>query len=171
MILSAEEILKAIENGDIVIDPFNESQLNPNSYNLKLHNELFILKDSILDMKKESSFEKITIPEAGIVLEPGELYLGRTLEYTETRNYVPLIEGRSSLGRLGISIHSTAGFGDVGFKGYWTLEISVVKPVRIYPFVEVCQIYYCELKGKAPLYKGKYQDSRDIKVSQMFKEF
>ncbi|MCS7299801.1 MAG: dCTP deaminase [Spirochaetia bacterium] len=170
--LTSSRIIEEIKNGNIVIDPFDEKYLNPNSYNLRLHNELLELTDEKLDMKKKSNYTRITIPEEGFTLLPGKLYLGRTLEYTITKNFVPMIEGRSSIGRLGISIHATAGFGDIGFEGYWTLEISVIKPVVIYPFVEICQIYYCEVSGKIDrTYKGKYSKSNDIVVSKMYEEF
>jgi dCTP deaminase len=93
-------------------------------------------------MKKNNSLTKIMISEKGLILKPNILYLGRTVEYTKTNNLVPMLEGRSSIGRLGLFIHVTAGFGDVGFSGYWTLEIFCIHPVKIYPFIEVCQIYY-----------------------------
>ena len=103
-------------------------------------------------------------------MNPGRLYLGRTVEYTETKGYVPMIEGRSSIGRLGMFIHVTAGFGDVGFCGYWTLEISCIQPVRIYPGIEICQIFYHEITGDVIEYNGKYQNSKDIQQSLIFKE-
>lgn len=171
MILTSKKILEEMENGNIVIDPFNKELLNPNSYNLRLHNELFELTDEIIDMKKPTNYNKLVIPESGLLLKPGKLYLGRTVEYTITKNYVPMIEGRSSIGRLGISIHTTAGFGDIGFEGYWTLEISVVQPVIIYPFVEICQIYYCSTLGDIEkFYSGKYSKSKDIIVSKIYEE-
>ena len=169
--LSGKEIEKKLGK-DIVIEPFNKNQLNPNSYNLKLHNELLIYDEDILDMKKENKTKTIIIPEEGLVLEPGKLYLGRTVEYTETNNYVPMLEGRSSIGRLGLFIHVTAGFGDVGFKGYWTLEIFCVQPIRIYPSVEVCQIYYHGLDGEYEEYSsGKYQKNKGIQPSLLYKDF
>ncbi len=172
MILSSKKILEEIEKGNIVIDPFDRRLLNPNSYNLRLHNELFELTDDVIDMKKPTSYKRLVIPESGLLLEPGRLYLGRTVEYTVTKNYVPMIEGRSSIGRLGISIHATAGFGDIGFEGYWTLEISVIKPVIIYPFIEICQIYYCAVLGEIEeVYKGKYSKSNDIIISKIYEEF
>lgn len=170
MILTYSEILKEIKNGNIVIEPFNINQLNPNSYNLRLHDELLLITDEIIDMKKPTSYVKIKIPPEGYILEPGKLYLGRTYEYTITKNYVPMIEGRSSIARLGISIHSTAGFGDIGYEGFWTLEITVVKPVKIYPLVEICQIFYVKPLGELTFYKGKYQGSRDILVSKIYEE-
>jgi len=171
MILSGHEI-KANLGKDIVISPFEDKQLNPNSYNLRLHNELLVYQNKTLDMKQENLADKIVIPPEGLVLEPSKLYLGRTLEYTETHSHVPMLEGRSSVGRLGLFIHITAGFGDVGFKGYWTLEIFCVQPIRVYPGVEVCQIYYHSIQGKYEKYtSGKYQNNKDIQVSMLYKDF
>jgi len=171
MILTGPEIVKQIHKGNIDIKPFEEKRLNPNSYNLRLHNKLLLINEGVLDMKEKSAYREIEIPETGFLLEPGHLYLGRTFEKTRTDNLVPMIEGRSSIGRLGISIHATAGFGDIGFNGYWTLEISVIQPVVIYPFVDICQIYYVEAKGKRIPYEGKYQRNEDIQVSGIFREF
>lgn len=171
MIITASEIRKAMKRKDIIIDPYDEKLLNPNSYNLRLHNELYVLQEGCLDMKKACAYDMLTIPPEGLVLEPNKLYLARTVEHTTSKKYVPLIEGRSSIGRLGIFIHATAGFGDVGFSGYWTLEISVIQPIRIYPFVEIAQIYFHTVKGKIEPYKGKYQNNRGIQISEIYKEF
>lgn len=173
MILSGKEIKNRMAKGDIIIRPFDEKQLNPNSYNLKLHNELIVYDEPVLDMAKDNAYHIIKIPKEGLVLEPGKLYLGRTVEFTETQNLVPMLEGRSSIGRLGIYIHVTAGFGDVGFAGCWTLEIQCVQPVRIYPFVDICQIYYHTIEGEYEGYssKGKYQGATGIQTSQIWKEF
>lgn len=171
MILSGKEILKR-KDQDIIIEPFNENQVNPNSYNLRLHNELMVYENSPLDMKEENSAEKIIIPEDGLLLDSRKLYLGRTIEYTETHNLVPMLEGRSSVGRLGLFVHVTAGFGDVGFKGYWTLEIFCVQPIKIYPSVEICQIFYHSVEGDVDPYKsGKYQGNKDIQASMLYKDF
>ncbi len=171
MILSGLEIKKNM--GDkIKIEPYNEKALNPNSYNLKLHNEFLVYDDYLLDMKKANTAKKIVIPDDGLILEPGKLYLGRTHEYTETDGYVPMLEGRSSIGRLGLYIHVTAGFGDVGFKGFWTLEIHCIQPIKIYPFVEICQIYYHSIEGEYTKYiSGKYQGNTDIQPSLLYKDF
>jgi dCTP deaminase len=83
-----------------------------------------------------------------------------------------MLEGRSSIGRLGMFIHVTAGFGDVGFSGFWTLEIFVIQPLRIYPGVEICQIYYHNIDGAYDQYKsGKYQNNSDIQPSLLFRDF
>lgn len=171
MILSGKEIKKRLGK-DIFIEPFQESRLNPNSYNLTLHNELLLYDTQELDMKVSNKTKKITIPDEGFVLSPGQLYLGRINEYTKTFNLVPMLEGRSSIGRLGLFIHVTAGFGDVGFCGYWTLEIFCIHPIRIYAGVEICQIYYHTIEGEhEPYSKGKYQNNHGIQPSMLFKDF
>lgn len=171
MILSGKEIQSRLGK-DIVIEPYTPEQINPNSYNLRLANELLIYNESTLDMKQKHTATQITIPEEGLLLEPNRLYLGRTVEYTETHHLVPMLEGRSSIGRLGLFIHITAGFGDVGFKGFWTLEIFCIHPIRIYPNVEICQIYYHSVLGETEEYKsGKYQNNRSIQMSMLYKDF
>jgi dCTP deaminase len=175
MILTGPEIRRQIELGNIVIDPFDLSRINPNSYNLSLHEDLYVYKlgpDGVLDMKQKTEIEKVTIPEGGLVLQPGTLYLGRTVERTETHNLVPMLEGRSSIGRLGLFIHVTAGFGDVGFNGFWTLEISAIHPVRIYAGIEICQIFYHQVEGKIVEYSsGKYQNNTGVQGSKIYREF
>ena len=171
MILSGLEIERRM-GSDIVIDPYDKSLLNHNSYNLRLSDELLVYKNHELDMATPNDFERFTIPKEGLLLETGKLYLGRTLEFTATENLVPMLEGRSSVGRLGLFIHVTAGFGDVGFRGFWTLEILCVQPVRIYPGVEICQIFYHTLEGKYENYKsGKYQNNQGIQPSLLYKDF
>jgi len=172
MILSGLEIQNQIEKGTIKIEPFDKNRLNPNSYNLRLHNELIVYKSNTLDMKVRHETERLEIPPDGLLLEPGRLYLGRTEEFTVTDKFVPMLEGRSSVGRLGLCIHVTAGFGDVGFSGYWTLEIHCVQPVRIYPYIEICQIYYHTIEGKYEKYSsGKYQNNSDIQPSLIYRDF
>jgi len=171
MILSGKEILKHM-GGDIKIEPFNPAALNPNSCNLRLNNELLVYDADILDMKIENPVKAVVIPDDGLLILPGKLYLGRTLEYTETDNFVPMLEGRSSVGRLGLFVHVTAGFGDVGFKGYWTLEIHCIQPIKIYPFIEICQIYYHNIQGEYDKYiSGKYQNNTGIQPSMLYKDF
>lgn len=203
MLLSGNAIKDAIDRRDIVIEPFNPSQLeksNPNSYNLRLHKTLLVyttakmhhlsqdfgpkmrnepgfaeLTDwdeglspgarggrlNILDMAVEPTTATFDIPDTGAVLFPGRLYLGRTIEYTESPVYVPMLEGRSSVGRLGIEVHISAGFGDRGFRNHWTLEITVVEPVRVYAGVDICQVAFHEVDQSGPIYSGKYQGDRE----------
>ena len=170
MILSGHEIRNQLGT-NIVIDPFDEENLNPNSYNLTLHDELITYEEVVLDMRKANRVRRLSIPPDGLVLSPNQLYLARTVERTETHNLVPMIEGRSSIGRLGLFVHVTAGFGDVGFCGYWTLEMFAVQPVRIYAGVQICQIIYHQINGVVTEYtSNKYQHNRDIQPSLLFKE-
>jgi dCTP deaminase len=170
MILSGHEIRRQL-GANIILEPFDVSRLNPNSYNLSLHNELMVYEEVVLDMRRANRVRRLTIPPEGMVLQPGQLYLGRTTERTETRNLVPMIEGRSSVGRLGLFVHVTAGFGDVGFCGYWTLEMFAVQPVRVYPGVAICQIFYHDIRGDFTEYASdKYQHNTDIQPSLLFKE-
>ena len=173
MILSGKEIENQIERGKIEIQDFDIKRLNPNSYNLRLHYELLVYTDTMLDMKKDNPARTLVIPETGLTLFPGTLYLGRTVERTFTDEFVPMLEGRSSVGRLGIYIHVTAGFGDIGFDGFWTLEISCVQPVVIYPNVEICQIYFHTVEGNNGMkYRnGKYQKNTGIQTSRMWMDF
>lgn len=170
MILSGEEIKKHLGK-EIIIDPFDMSRVNPNSYNLSLNPEILTYEEVVLDMKKRNRVRSLTIPESGLVLEPNRLYLARTNERTETHNFVPMIEGRSSIGRLGLFVHVTAGFGDVGFCGYWTLEMFAVQPIRIYPNVEICQIFYHQIAGDFQKYKSdKYQNNAGVQPSLLYRE-
>ena len=170
MILSGQEIQRRL-GGDIVIEGYDPARLNPNSYNLTLHDELMVYEEVVLDMAKPNRVRRLTIPEEGIVLSPNQLYLARTVERTTTHNLVPQIEGRSSIGRLGLFVHVTAGFGDVGFSGFWTLEMFAVQPVRIYAGVPICQIFYHQITGEITEYASKYQHNRDIQPSLLYKEF
>lgn len=268
-ILTGSEIKKQIELGNIEIDPYDESCINPNSYNVKLHPQLAIynrnrskdgkseiilpiqeeflnklrklnasyhdrqivqyseyasraqelakeyadvdaeLKEkyginiygsrapyyknylnmsvssslsyniygdddeyynkTALDMKNKNNLITFDIPENGYVLRPGVLYLGRTIERTKTDKFIPMIDGRSSIGRLGIWIHVSAGFGDVGFDGTWTLEITAIEPVRIYPNVEIGQVCFHKPYGDIEnLYRGRYYKQEDATESRFY---
>ena len=170
MLLSGQAIHEQLGDG-IEITPFQSDRLNPNSYNLALHDELLIYEEVVLDSASPNRYRRIEIPSSGYTLQPNQLYLGRTVEYTETRGLVPMIQGRSSLGRLGLFINPGGSFGDVGYCGTWTLEMHCVQPVKIYPGMQICQIYYMQLSGESIEYSSdKYQNSRDIQPSMMFRE-
>lgn len=160
MILSDKSILQAIEEGEIVIEPFRRDCLGTNSYDVHLGATLAIYKNQILDAKKHNEIEYLTIPEEGYVLYPNRLYLGVTEEYTETHASVPFLEGKSSVGRLGIDIHATAGKGDVGFCNTWTLEISCTQPVRIYAGMPIGQLIYFMVEGDIQNYYNRKQNAK-----------
>lgn len=147
--------MEGIEDGSIVIEPFDQSCLGTNSYDVHLGDALAIYKDHILDAKQHNQIEHLTIPQEGFVLHPNTLYLGVTQEYTETHRAVPFLEGKSSVGRLGIDIHATAGKGDVGFCNTWTLEISCTHPVRVYAGMPIGQLIYFRVEGEIQTYYNK----------------
>ena len=162
MILSDKKILEGLENGEIVIEPYDRSCLGTNSYDVHLGKHLATYKDRVLDAKKHNEIIHFEIPEEGFVLQPGTLYLGVTEEYTETHASVPFLEGKSSIGRLGIDIHATAGKGDVGFCNTWTLEISVSMPVRVYAGMPIGQLIYFAVEGDIENYYNKKQNAKYI---------
>jgi dCTP deaminase len=160
MILSDARILEEVAKGRIVVRPFKRSCLGTNSYDVHLGPYISTYNDGALDARKPNAITEIRMPKTGFVLVPGQLYLGVTQEYTETHGFVPFLEGKSSVGRLGIDIHSTAGKGDEGFCNYWTLEMSVKVPVRIYPGMPIGQLIYFEISG---VVKRSYDQKSDAK--------
>jgi len=163
MILSDKHILEEIEKGTILIEPYDRICLGTNSYDVHLGKHLAVYQDAVLDAKKHNQIKHFDIPEEGFVLQPGTLYLGVTLEYTETHAHVPFLEGKSSMGRLGIDIHATAGKGDVGFCNHWTLEISCIQPVRIYAGMPVGQLIYFVVDGDI---ENAYNKKSNAKYNQ-----
>lgn len=166
-ILTGIEIDEQVKNKGIIIEPYTLNQLNPNSYNLRLSNKLRIYTNDVIDAHAENEYEEIEIPESGLILYPNQLYIGSTVERVATDKFIPAINGRSSGGRLGISIHVCAGFGDIGFDGTWTLEITVVKPVKIYPNDEIAQVSFTTPAGDTTyLYRGRYYQQSDPTMSK-----
>nr|DAS58551.1 MAG TPA: dCTP deaminase dUTPase [Caudoviricetes sp.] len=183
--LTGKEIKRLIGTGQINISDYDEKRVNPNSYNLRIGNKIgyypmneyheYASHDIdheypiyYLDSKKENEMEVVTIPDDGIILTPGMLYLASTMEKVKADGVIPCISGRSSMARLGIEIHRTAGFGDIGADMKWTLEITVVHPVKIYPGQELCQIYFEYPDGEYENYHGKYQGSETLVKSRSF---
>ncbi len=170
MILSGDEIKRRIGT-DIRIEPFDEDCLTQISYNLSLHNELLVYEEVVLDAASPNRYRRIEIPEEGFTLQPGQLYLGRTVEHTETHGLVPMLKSRSSIGRLGLFVTPGGALGRSGYCGTWTLEMHCVQPLRIYPGMRVCQMYYLEIQGEVPnVDESKYQNSSDIQPSLLYQE-
>lgn len=166
-----------MEKKNIVIEPFKREKLGTNSYDVHLGKWLALYEDKILDAKHHNKIKTFEIPDEGFILKPATLYLGVTEEYTETRNFVPFLEGKSSIGRLGIDIHATAGKGDAGFCNNWTLEISVKMPVKIYKGMPIGQLIYFEMNGQVGTtydkkQSAKYNQRTEYPVeSMMYKNF
>lgn len=186
MILTGSKIIDEVREGRIVIDPFDAENVGPNSVDLRLADTLLVYgtpgqdKGKVrLDAAAENPTHAIKIRESGVWLEPGVLYLGATVERCGSDEYVPCIEGRSSMARLGISAIANAGFGDIGWgmggpdEGHWTLEITAVHPVRVYAGMRIVQAYFMLPYGMiAKRYRGKYRaNSAGPVASQSFKDF
>lgn len=166
MVLTGPEIIRQIGLGSILIDPMPDAEsVGPNSIDVKLGKELFVYDEDhrcringvYLDPMSPPPLKAVPLENGMWKLLPGVLYLGRTVEYTETRGFVPDCDGRSSIGRLGIAVHCTAGQGDDGFCGTWTLEISCIEPVVIRPGMRIAQLRYYQIKGDRKPYNGRYQ--------------
>jgi deoxycytidine triphosphate deaminase len=171
MILTGSEIKRQVKLNRIHIFPFIEENLNPNSYNFRLGNKLKVYKNKFLDSAKENEFEEITIPEEGFILEPDQLYLGHTIEEMGSDFFAPIMQARSSVGRLGLYIYLNSGLGDIGFKKQWTLELHSIHRLKVYPGMKVGQMLFWKPLGKINLYKGKYKDSIGPQTSQIWKDF
>lgn len=170
MILTASEIIKERDAGNIVIDPFDEKNLGPNSYDVHLAGKLCTYNSLVLDAGHENPTQGLPFDDF-VMLHPGTLYLAQTVERFGSTKFVPCLEGRSSLARLGLSIHQTAGFGDLGYVGVWTLEITVVHPTFVYEGMRIGQVCFHEVKGDIDrLYQGKYNGATTLQASKCYED-
>lgn len=168
MILTGNEINKYVELGYIEIDPYDVNKLQSNSYNVTLSDDVKCYTVDVLDSRKKNATENVKICSGELLILPGILYLARTVERTKTSKFVPILYGRSSLSRLGVNIHFTSGFGDTGFNGTWTLAIAAMIPTILYVGMEIGQLCFHTIKGKALKYKGRYQDQTDTTASRLY---
>jgi dCTP deaminase len=156
MILTGSEIKNGVRRGAITIDPFNESQLGPNSYDFLLGRRCKIYKSLELDSARINETVEVPVTDQGLLLEPGRLYLFNTEEILGSSHYVPIIRGRSSIGRLGVFIDITADLIDIGSINQLTLQIHCVLPTRLYAGMRIGQITFWAVQGEVALYSGKY---------------
>lgn len=186
MILSDRSIREALLDGRILVDPLDESCLQPASIDVKVSGLFRVFRNhttSVIDVKKDLTelTELVEVnPNDAFILHPGEFVLGSTLERVAIADdLVARIEGKSSLGRLGLLIHSTAGFIDAGFDGHITLELSNVAnlPITLYPNMKIGQVSFMTMTTPAenPYGKGargsKYQGQRGPTPSRYFENF
>src|SRR3972149_9668586 len=164
MILTGSKITEEVRSGSICLDPFEESLVNPNSYNYRLDKDLVEITYNVDDIKLLPIQHKLIIPEEGYVLQPNKLYLGVTYETIGSPKYVPSLIGRSSLGRLGLFLQITADLGHIGTKHRWTLELACVQPIRIYSRMKIGQVSFWEPKG-LNLLKGKKYINQKLNYS------
>ncbi|MEU8879570.1 MULTISPECIES: dCTP deaminase [Streptomyces] len=170
MILTGPEITQAAADGRIRISPFEPTQVNPNSYNVRLGGTLLTYTGHALDAHRPNATESIEIAPDGFELQPGQLYLGHTTEEVGSDTFVPLLFGRSSVGRLGLFVEITAPIGDIGFHGQWTLMLSPIRPLRVYPGMRIGQIMFFVSVGPVALYAGKYQSSAGPQPSAYWRD-
>lgn len=154
MILTGSAILKAVEEGRVHIDPFDPARVNPNSYNYRLSGHLRTSVGANLDAAQESEWEDLFIPPSGLVLEPGRLYLGCTIERIGSNEFVPSLIGRSSVGRLGLYLQVSADLGNLGAIHRWTLELVTCQPLRIYEGMSIGQVSFWHPSGDIVPYLG-----------------
>lgn len=188
MILGDKAIREYLNQGLGVIG-WKEEHINPNSVDLTLNSKMSVYSNFSLDCRKKNEVRKIEITEEGFVLEPSIVYLVSTnetidlspLEYDNgqrlkhKKHICARVEGKSSLARLGMFVHITAGWIDSGFKGSLVLELAVIQPLRIYPNMKICQIafmvstevetHYGEKEG------SKYQNQVGAQESKMHENF
>lgn len=171
MILTYYEILDNVKNGGIRISPFEESMLNPNSYDYRIDYKLLEISDIPVDPKKQTSYREINFTDDGYVLSPNKTYLANTYEEIGSDYFVPLLIGKTSLGRLGLFLQITADLGNLGAKHKWTLELKAVQPIKIYPMMRIGQVSFWKVQGEKTFYSGKYDKFSIAKSSEIYKEF
>jgi deoxycytidine triphosphate deaminase len=167
VLLTGPEIVRLIERPKLAslvprieVDPFDEDLVGPNSIDVRLGSKLKVYRlGAHLDSRQKNTVDALHFPACGLRFLPGILYLGHTLERVGAWGLVPKLETKSSIARLGVSTHLSAGFGDDGFNAQWTLEITVVHPVMLYPGMRIAQIEFAMLHGERRPYTGKYQSS------------
>lgn len=180
-LLTGEEIIRLQRQGVLTIDPFHLDHVNPNSYDLTLSPQLMTYESPPYDISSRGPIDLRNapctvihdIPEGGLVIKKGELYLGLTNERCGSDEYVPCIEGKSSIARYGVEIHMTGGFGDLGFKSKWVLEIMSHRfDFLLLPNMKIAQcIFQTTVGSKGILYKGKYQNQERIIPSRSHMDF
>ncbi|MCH9009353.1 MAG: dCTP deaminase [Chloroflexi bacterium] len=186
MVLSDRTIKQMLEEGRIVVDPLGENCIQPASIDVHLDRQILVFRNSrrpYIDVREDMSdlTEMVTIDDdRAFMLHPGEFVLGSTLEHIELPDdIVARLEGKSSLGRVGLLIHSTAGYVDPGWKGHLTLELSNVAnlPITLYQGMKIGQISYAQLSTAAdrpygsPGLGSKYQGQLQPTASKVSEEF
>jgi dCTP deaminase len=183
VILSDRDIRKQIDSGRLVIEPFDAKMIQPSSVDLRVDSTFRIFANTrypYIDVRQpmEDLTEEVHVKDGeAFILHPGEFVLGSTLErVTLPDDLVARIEGKSSLGRLGLLIHSTAGFVDAGWSGHLTLELSNVAnlPITIYPGMKIGQLCLFEMTSPAERPygdRGKYQGQRGPTPSRFYEDF
>lgn len=170
MILTGPAIRSAVEAGDIVVDPFEPSRINPNSVDVTLGSEFLTFVDQLIDPAKVSKVVRTAIPPEGIVLTRGKFVLGATTERVGSKKYVPILHGKSGIARAGLFVHVTADLIDIGSVGNLTLQLLASMPIRLYSSMPIAQVSFWRPYGTIDLYKGKYQGSVGPQPSRIYED-
>jgi dCTP deaminase len=165
MILNGDEIIEQYNLGRIYVSSWDSRRVGPNSYNVTLNNEILVIDEPIVDLRYDRQYKRFDINEhmfsgrPGFLLKPGMFVLGATEEIVrnDADDLVPMIEGRSSIARCGLTVHISAGFGDIGFNGRWTLEMTTEHPIFLYHHMPIAQLYWIRTNPTSRRYQGKYQ--------------
>jgi dCTP deaminase len=175
MILSDRSIKRLIQEGRLSIEPLKEENIQASSIDLTLGEDVIFYKVDFIDVRAEElPVERRSIPQEGIVIEPKSFLLATTLEYIRLpEDITAFVEGRSSLGRLGLFIEN-AGWVDAGFEGQITLELYNANsvPIKLYKGMRICQIVLARLDQLAERpYRGKYFGQKGATPSKIFVDF
>lgn len=170
MILTGPELGREVERGRIVIDPFDESRLEPNSYGFRLARHVISYHDPVIDASRPPGHRSTVIPDDGLLLCPGVLYLGSTVETMGSDHYAATLYARRSVSTLGMWIQVSAPLGHMGAIIPWTLEIRVMAPIIVYPEMPIGKIAFWEPLGEELLYGGKYERSITTVPSRLAEE-
>ena len=169
MILTGSEIATQIAKGNIEIDPFDSTVVNPNSYNYRLGSQIKeIDSQTPIDTRQPFEVDARDIAEEGIVLNPKRHYLAHTLERIGSSKFVPFLIGRSSMGRLGLFLQISADLGNLGVCHRWTLELMCVRPIRIYPGMRIGQVSFWVSAGDTEPYGGQLGQFNEPKLPLHF---
>jgi dCTP deaminase len=170
MILTGKQIIEEVRKGRIVIDPFNEKCINPNSYNFTLSDTFLVYDTEVIETKFENKTKTIKMTNGELLLEPRKLYLAATCEKMGSQHFVPTFAARSSIARLGMFINLSAPLGDIGFVGCWTLQLFAIHPIRVYKGMQIGQMMFWKTFGDIVIYDRKYQGSDGPRKSQIYKD-
>ena len=171
MILTGTAIAAARAKGEITIEPFSADQIGPNSYDFRLGRRCKTYRNVELDAAEDNPTDDIIADSSGILLQPGRVYLFNTEEIIGSSHFVPIIRGRSSVGRLGLFINITADLIDIGSRNQLTLQLTAMQPVRVYPGMRIGQVTFWCVEGEIDHYRGMYQDLQSPSSSQSFRQF
>lgn len=171
MILTGSKIRDEVVAGNIVVEPFNDTQLSTNSYDLRLGYKYLKYKSGVIDPKKQHAYDIHDIPECGLQLEAGEFLLSESLEVIGSNHFVPIIHAKSGTARAGLFVHITADLIDIGSIGKTTFQLYATLPVKVYPEMLLAQVSFWRPEGVITLYRGKYQNTTGPQPSKTYQDY